>query len=151
MIRKATVQDLEIIVDYKLKMFEDVKVEHLLCNNSKQIIIKKYLKLYNLEQAVHFLKEINNKVVACAGAFIKDDIPYCFFKNPYYGFIGDVYTLKEYRNLGYAIQLTKEVIQWLRNKDIDSIRLLASEAGQHVYKKLGFDFTREMVLNLYDN
>lgn len=151
MIKKATVEDLEIIIDFKLKMFEDVQVEHLLCSNSKQVITEKYLKLYKLDKAVHYLKETNNEVVACAGAFIKDDIPYCFFKKPYYGFIGDVYTLKDYRNLGYAKQLTKEVIQWLRIKDIDIVRLLASEAGQHVYKKLGFDFTGEMVLNLYNN
>jgi hypothetical protein len=51
-----------------------------------------YQGLYADNLAIHFLAVADRQIVAMAGAFIKSDIPYCFFRNPNYGFIGDVYT-----------------------------------------------------------
>jgi len=48
------------------------------------------------------------------GAFIKSDIPFRYFSNNQYGFIGDVYTISAYRNLGISMKLNKEALNWLR-------------------------------------
>ena len=92
MTRVAKIDDIDAICDIKLKMFEESGHADLLHKNAKQLILHEYVKMYRENNAIHFLEEINNKIVACAGAFIKNDIPYCFFLNPEYGFIGDVYT-----------------------------------------------------------
>ena len=96
----------------------------------------------------HFGIEKKGKIVSCAGGFIKDDIPFCFFKPDYYGFIGDVYTYTAYRKNGYATKLTKRVIEWLKSKNVKLIKLLSSEKGKNIYKKLGFEESDEMVLEI---
>lgn len=44
----------------------------------------------------------NDSVVACGGAVIKEDVPFCFFKTPMYGYIIDVYCIPEKRRNGYS-------------------------------------------------
>ncbi|MOA66485.1 hypothetical protein D3C78_1932620 [compost metagenome] len=56
----------------------------------------------------HFVIEMDNEIVGVTGAFIKDEIPYCFYKTPFYGFIGDVYVKEDQRRKGYAKRLTQE-------------------------------------------
>lgn len=147
MIRKSELNDIKLICNYKLNMFIDSGHMDLLNSNAKDIIISKYTEMYKDEKAIHFLKEEDGKIVACCGAFIKDDIPYCFYKVPVYGFIGDVYTLPEYRNRGYASRLTDEAINWLKEKGVNRISLLAAEDARSIYERKGFKQSDEMILN----
>lgn len=94
----------------------------------------------------HFLIEVDNEIVAIAGAFIKDEIPYCFYKTPFYGFIGDVYVKQGHRRKGFAKKLTQEAINWLKKKDVKMIKLLATSEAEGIYKYFGFKNTTEMTL-----
>lgn len=148
MIKKAKLNDLEMIVKYKLKMFEDAKLKGLLSNDAYDQILNNYQTLYKEGKAQHFISVVKGFNVGCAGAFLKNDLPYCFYKQSVYGFIGDVYTLPAYRNKGHADRLSKNAIEWLRKKGIQTIRLLASEQAKSLYKKHGFSVSDEMILNL---
>ena len=148
MIRVVKKDELEIIVKMKLKMFEEAGVDNHLPNNAYDDIFRYYNELYKKDKMRHFCFEDEGKIVACAGGFIKNDIPFCFFKPDYYGFIGDVYTVEEYRKNGYATKLTNRVIEWLKGKNVGTIRLLASEEGKDIYKKLGFKVSDEMVFEI---
>ena len=145
MIRAATINDINTICRLKLIMFEESGHSDLLHKNATETIKKVYEKMYFEHSAIHFINEINDDIIACAGAFIKNDIPYCFFSNPFYGFIGDVYTLPEYRGNGYATELTAEAISWIKTKGVQRISLLASEQARGIYKRMGFSPTDEMV------
>ena len=90
--RPAKTGDLKDIVTLKLKMFEDAGFSNLLTPNVENLVYSHYQGLYADHLAIHFLAVADRHFVAMAGAFIKSDIPYCFFRNPHYGFIGDVYT-----------------------------------------------------------
>lgn len=94
----------------------------------------------------YFVIEDNNKIIACAGAFIKEDIPYCFYKDKC-GFVGDVYVEPRFRNRGYARELTNAVLNWFTEQNIRTVRLLASHNARHLYESVGFKGTDEMVLN----
>ena len=129
-------------------MFEDSGHINLLCNDAKSLFKSEYTKMYSEHKAIHFVEEVEGKIVSCAGAFIKNDIPYCFYSNPFYGFIGDVYTLPEYRKNGYATKLTNNAINWLREKGVGRVSLLASDQARDIYIKIGFQPTDEMVMFL---
>ncbi len=146
MIRAATINDINTICRLKLKMFEESGHSDLLHKNATEIIKQVYKEMYLKCSAIHFIKEMEGKIVACAGAFIKNDIPYCFYSNPFYGFIGDVYTLPEYRGNGYATELTSEAVSWLKTIGVQRISLLASEQGRAIYERMGFTPTDEMVM-----
>ena len=58
---------------------------------TKPIKGEKYKELYQEEKCCHYLVYENDSVIACGGAVIKEDVPFCFFKTPMYGYIIDVY------------------------------------------------------------
>lgn len=148
MIKVAEIDDIPAITLLKLKMFKEVKMEHILRSDFIQEVEKTYKEMYESGKAKHFIIENDNKVIACAGGFIKEDIPYCFFKEREYGFIGDVYVEPDFRKKGYARKLTNSVIKWLlTQKEVKTIRLLASHNARKLYESLGFKGTDEMVLH----
>jgi ribosomal protein S18 acetylase RimI-like enzyme len=128
-------------------MFKEVGMEHMLREDFIHVVENTYKELYESGKAKHFVIEHDNKIIACAGAFIKEDIPYCFYKEAQYGFIGDVYVDPQFRKQGYARELTNEVLNWFSNKEINTIRLLASDNARKLYQSIGFKGTDQMILH----
>lgn len=144
--RPSHESEIPSIANLKLKMFEEVGMSHLLMDNFIDEVISTYKTLYLSGKAQHFVFEDNKKIIACAGAFIKEDIPYCFYKELKYGFVGDVYVEPQFRKMGYAKALTNAVLKWISEQDIRTVRLLASHNARHLYESIGFQGTDEMVL-----
>jgi ribosomal protein S18 acetylase RimI-like enzyme len=147
MVRAATLFDLPSITLLKQKMIKEVGMEHILKDDFIKEVEKTYKELYEKGKATHFVIEHDKQIIACSGAFIKEDIPYCFYKESQYGFIGDVYVDPKFRKLGYARKLTNEVLEWFSKKEINTIRLLASENARKLYQSIGFKETDQMVLH----
>ncbi len=61
-----------------------------------------YARLYQEGTCCHYLLYEGEELVAIGGAVIKEDVPFCFFKTPYYGYVMDVYCIPEKRRQGYA-------------------------------------------------
>lgn len=137
-IQEAANSDLDEIISLKIRMFEDANLLHLLKNDCTEEIKKTYTHLYDLNLAKHFIIKVDSKVVAMAGSFIKDDIPYYFYKYNKYGFIGDMYTVPEFRRRGFAQELLTQSIGWLKLQKVSNIQLLASKQGKQLYINNGF-------------
>ena len=75
---------------------------------------------------------------------IKDDIPVCFFKTPYYGYVIDVYCVPEDRRKGYATRAMEAVLNWLEEKGVHNIKLKPSGTGRLLYERFGFCDSGEM-------
>lgn len=148
MVQKANLSQINELIELKLSMFRERGHMDFLADDAQQRILQKYTELYKNDEAIHFIAKNDNKIIACCGGFIKSDIPYCFFKRPFYGFIGDVYTVPDERGKGLATELTKATISWLKSKGVMTIRLLASEQGEPIYQRMGFTYTDEMELTL---
>ena len=142
----ASPGDIPCIVDMKIDMFREFDYTRYLVANARDIIIDDYRQMYEEKLAIHFLAKVNDKIVGMVGAFIKSDIPYRYFVKGQYGFIGDVYTITSCRSLGVSTQLNKTALTWLREYGVNSVRLLASDAGRPIYERLGFSPDVDMVL-----
>ena len=116
-IKKAEIDDLDTVVKLKIDMFTEVGSIVLLQENAEKLIYEKYRELYLEEKACHFLLYEDDTVVACGGAVIKEDVPFCFFKTPMYGYIIDVYTIPEKRRNGYSSKIMEE-LKWFVSQDI---------------------------------
>lgn len=147
-LRRANLEDLDSVIELKMKMFAEVGAIPFLAENAREKIKETYSNLYLNEKAAHFVIVQNGKVVACAGGVLKDDIPQCFFKIPHYGFLVDVYTEREFRNEGFATKLTEAVINWLTIKGVSIIKLLPGEQARSIYSKMGFEDSGDMILRL---
>ena len=58
--------------------------------------------------------------------------------------IQNVFTEPDWRRRGLAALLIKRIIDWTREKGIDSLVLHASDEGRALYERLGFISTTEM-------
>lgn len=145
-IKKAEIKDLNIVVKMKMDMFIEVGSIALLQDNAEEKIYEKYKELYQEGKGCHFLAYENDCVIACGGAVIKEDVPFCFFKTPMYGYIIDVYCIPEKRRNGYSSKIMEALIKWLQNKGVHNIKLKPSAAGRHLYDKFGFCDSGEMEL-----
>lgn len=145
---RAGIDDLARIVELKQKMFEEAGFGHLLSTDFVDIVFEDYKRLYDRAEAAHFLIRVEGRIIGMAGGFVKSDIPYRYLRVPRYGFVGDVYTESTHRRQGYAKQLSLQVLEWFQCHEIDTVRLLASDAARPLYAALGFVPTDEMSLEL---
>lgn len=141
---RATEEDLPLVIDLKMKMFASVGTISLLQENVENLILEKYRSLYHEDKCCHFILYDDENPIAIAGAVIKEDVPFCFFKTPFYGYIIDVYCIPEERKKGYATQVVTAVINWLEEKDVHNIKLKPSNEARSMYEHLGFQESREM-------
>lgn len=141
---KASEKDISIVVDMKMKMSKELGIDYLFQENIEEKIKETYLSLYKEEKCCHFLLYEGKEVVAIGGAILKNDVPFCFFKTPYYGFVVDVYCIPSKRRNGYATQIMCEAIKWLEEKNVHTIKLKPSHEGKLLYEKLGFTDSGEM-------
>lgn len=141
---KASIKDIPIIIDMKMEMFKEVGSISLLQDNAREKIQQVYEKLYSEDKGCHFIVYNDNKIVAIGGAIIKEDVPFCFFKTPYYGYVVDVYCIKEERRKGYATKIMTLVLKWLEEKGVHNVKLKPSEDGRMLYERFGFYNSGEM-------
>lgn len=140
---RASEKDLPLIVDMKMKMFESVGTL-LLQENVENLILDKYRELYKEDKCCHYIIYENERPIVIGGAVIKDDVPFCFFKTPFYGYVIDVYCIPEERKKGYATKIMESVLAWLEEKGVHNIKLKPSNEAKTLYEHLGFQDSGKM-------
>lgn len=143
---KATLKDIPMIVNMKIKMSEELGICHIFQDNVEEKIKQEYTKLYDEDKCFHYMIYDDDKIVAIGGAIIKSDVPFCFFKTPYYGYIIDIYCIPQKRRNGYATKIMETILTSLKEKDIKTVKLKASEKGKLLYEKFGFYNSGELEL-----
>ncbi len=101
------------------------------------------------QQYVGWLAEEGGRVVASAGAFLRElgPEPGC----PNVGswiHVANVYTEQTHRRQGISRRLMQEVLAWCKRKNADKVTLAASDDGRKLYESLGFVATPDMRLPL---
>ncbi|SFM45816.1 Ribosomal protein S18 acetylase RimI [Paenibacillus sp. 1_12] len=144
MFRRAVVDDIPSIAALKYKMLEETGMAHRLLPDFHQMVDEDYRQFYHSGTAQHFVVERDSQIIACAGAFIKDDAPYRYLKLRSYGFIADVYVEPQFRRQGLAKALTNATLDWFAERNIRLFRLVASDEARPLYESLGFSATKEM-------
>jgi len=143
-IRKATLEDIPVLVRLKYQMYKESGMASRIHPDFDRMVEADYKELYRAGTAQHFVIEQDGAMAGCAGGFIRNDAPYRYLKLQQYGFIADVYVEPAYRRKGYARALTMEVLAWFAEQNIRLYRLGATDAARPLYESLGFTATNEM-------
>jgi GNAT superfamily N-acetyltransferase len=150
-IRRATLKDLETLVEQRHRMFEDLRprtpAEHVIGDEAYRKFVPDMLQKRRFAAFLAITEE--GRPVAGACVWLKEMQPHPGTtrpkKSPY---LMSVYTMPEYRGLGLARRLVKEAMKWSKRKGFLQMSLHASRMGRHLYKDLGWERTWEMRINL---
>jgi ribosomal protein S18 acetylase RimI-like enzyme len=94
-----------------------------------------------------YLARAGDEVIGSAAVFINDGKTNQVLLDSY-ATIAGVYVDPAYRGRGIARTLTESAIAWARARNCASIRLTASKDAESLYRSLGFQDGRELVLKL---
>lgn len=105
MIKKATIEDVEILASLAVQMWDDTDVDDLK-NEFSEVI--------NNEKAVCFIKYHGSVPVAFAQSQLRGDYVEGTSSSPV-GYLEGIYVSPHYRKMGYATELVSECISWARD------------------------------------
>jgi GNAT superfamily N-acetyltransferase len=94
-----------------------------------------WLRLMDLAPASCFGIESGGRIVASTTVL-------CYGRD--LAWIGMVLTHSEHRGNNYASRLMRHALHWAENERIGCVKLDATQMGQPIYEKLGFQFEREV-------
>jgi GNAT superfamily N-acetyltransferase len=151
-IRRATVQDADIIAWHRARMFQDMGD---VSDGAFEILrAKARLRLKGWLESGDYIgwlatpADKPETVVGGAGIQLQPILPRprdasIIGEGPQ-GTIVNVFTEPQWRRGGIASRLVKEIIAWSKNEGLDRLLLHASDDGRSVYERLGFIAGNEM-------
>jgi GNAT superfamily N-acetyltransferase len=148
-IRLATIDDLPVIIELRLAMFEAMGLHDPAILAEVAATNAAYLKLHLPDGSYRgWLVEVGGQSVATGGLIIRQAPPSYHNLSGLEGYIMSVYTRPEFRHRGLAKLVMQTILDTLRVEGITRVALRASDDGRPLYEKMGFEPTTEMKLHL---
>ena len=148
-IRKADANDLPVIVDYRITMFQTFIEESYDWEAVKEFEIKYFEEKMRDNQFVAWVAETaDDGIIATAAISIYETAPKPWNLESKYAFVSSMYTEPKYRRQGIGGRLLKEALDFSRSQGITHATLHASQSGKSLYESFGFRDTNEMRLAL---
>lgn len=149
-IRRATTRDLDILVDQRRKMFEEIRPrtpeEHAIGDRAYRAWAR---RLMQAREFVGFLAVTPaGRVVAGGCVWLQPGQPHPGSAAPFTPYLLSMYTEPEYRDRGIATRLVREAVRWARERGYRRMTLHASRFARRMYLRFGWERTWEMRVDL---
>jgi GNAT superfamily N-acetyltransferase len=148
--RRATIDDIDIIVHQRSAMFTDMGLDPVRIQSWEQPFRHWMRPRLETNEYIGFFAVSGEQVVAGAGLWVHDWLPSPQTASPNRGYILNVYTEPPFRKRGLARRLVETAIEYCRSQNIPTVVLHASEQGYPIYEAIGFTVTTEMRLRLVE-
>ena len=148
LVRKVTVDDLEVLVRQRRGMWENLGVENRARLVEADRAYRKWAKVrLRNGSLVGWIVETPNHVVAGGGCvWLRPEQPKPRLRGLVEPYLLSMYTEPEFRRKGVASRIVKESLKWCRRNGYRRVLLHASKKGRSLYRKYGFSRTWEMKL-----
>ncbi|MGA2875176.1 MAG: GNAT family N-acetyltransferase [Nitrososphaerales archaeon] len=150
-IRRASLNDLDTLVDQRHRMFEDIQHRSSKMHKVADAAYRKWvIEMTKKRRFVGFLavKE-DGEPVAGGCVWLRESQPspgsIGSLMRPY---LLSMYTKPKFRGRGIATLIVKEGMRWSKRRGYTSITLHASKFGRSVYSNVGWKRTWEMRADL---
>ena len=148
-IRKATMDDAEIILHHRMGMFTDMGIDPALVAKMEAPFRAWIAQEFGVGRfETWFACAEDGQVIAGAGLWLYPWIPSPLASQTVRAYILNVYTERAYRQQGIARRVVEEIIAHCREQDYAVVMLHASKQGRPIYEALDFKQTNEMRLDL---
>lgn len=147
MIRIATIDDIDCLVKFRIRLLKEVNknVENYNWNKYFEKLKYYYIDALACEKVIAFLAEENGKIVAACCMCFYNIVPMLFNLEGEIALLTDMYTIPEYRNKGLGIELLKNIMEYTKKQGYTKVVLNATDSGRKLYERYGFkDIIGEM-------
>jgi len=145
-IRRATAKDIDLLVEHRHKMFEEMKRPDA---KSLKIADESYREWAVAMMKRHlfygYIVTSGRRLIAASGCvWIREVQPSPGRPKGRVPYVLSMYTSPEFRRNGLATMILKEATKWANERGYDKMTLHASSVGRKVYSQLGWTRTWEM-------
>ena len=134
--RKATEKDIDSIVEMRINLLIE---EAATIPTDIRAELKEYFSIEINKTIVVMLAEEKDKIVATSSVIFQKYPPSFSNKEGMRAYITNVYTMPEYRRQGISTKLLDKLIEEVKKRGILYVWLWATEQGNYLYKKYGFE------------
>jgi len=144
-LRVASLSDLDIIIRHRRSMFSEMGYRDEAALDRMEATSAPFIKS-GLEDGSYrgWLVENADGVVAGGGVVVVGYPSAPHAPRACRAWILNMYTEPNHRGRGLAKLIMEAMISWCREEGFEWVSLHASDAGRHLYEKLGFKPTNEM-------
>jgi len=145
-LRRASTDDLDILVGHRRSMFLDMGYEDGAVMDSMSERFRVWLidHMNAGDYLAWLITARDGGVAAGTGLWLMNWPPHMIGTSERRGNILNVYTSPSFRKRGLARSLMETALAWCRENSIDTVILHASPAGRSLYESMGFAATNEM-------
>ena len=150
-IRPATIEDLEIVLHHRRRMFEDMGYTDAAGLDQMVASSRGFLGKGLVQDSYHgwlVAAPSSREIIAGGGVIDLDFQPHPVVPGRTRSWIVNMYTEPEHRRKGLARWIVETIVAWCRESGLPAVFLHASDDGKPLYTGLGFKPTSEMVLDL---
>jgi GNAT superfamily N-acetyltransferase len=147
-LRRATISDIELIIDYRIIFLTESQDILALENESflRQSLRDYLTNSMENESFLSWIAEYDGKAVGFSGMVIREQPGNLEIPQGKTGYILNMFTIKEYRKNGIASLLFHKLIEEARLRNVDRIDLHATKDGEPIYRRFGFAEPHDKVL-----
>jgi len=150
-IRIATVRDIELLVDLRIRFVLDLHPEY-----GEDLVreltaaTKRYIETHFAQgRYVGFIGEVRGEAACTASLLLYDYPPLYSGDYRKIGHVLNFFTVKKFRRNGFGIKMMDFIKDYAKRNAFHKLNLSATEDGYALYKKCGFaDSERNMELAL---
>ena len=128
------------------EMFPDLPLNYQAYGRRFKSWAREMLKQKRLVPFV--VTDASGKAVAGGSLWLRENLPSPRYRGTLQPYLMSMFTEQAYRRKGLATMIVKEAIEWSKKHGYSRLTLHASEMGEPVYAKQGFERTTEMRLFL---
>jgi len=138
--RRAKLDDIEILVDYRVRLLNEVfnHQENEETETLKKELLEYFSKSIHSKDFIIWLAEYNGKVIGISGIVVWEMPPWYECKSGRLGYIFNTYTIPEARGKGVCTRLLSELIKEAELLGITYLHVYPSNDVISIYRKAGF-------------
>ena len=139
-IRKATADDIELLVEWRMEVLHEV---FSIPQNQSTYKLENENRCYYqraLQNGEHIacFAYLNDMIIGCGGICFYQEMPSPDNPTGKCAYLMNIYTRPQFRKQGVGEELIKWLVEQATQRNMIKIYLETSEAGKRLYTKMGF-------------
>ncbi len=136
--RRADISDLDLLVEQRLRFFRDAKPD-MDAESLREPNRKYYAETIPTGECVYWLALDGGHVVGGGGFAIRRYAPGYLLRDGVSAYVFNIYVDPAHRKRGVAKEIMLRLMSDAKDRGISRLDLHATEAGEPIYRKLGFE------------